>query len=160
VIATSEVAQENIKKISLMRADDAKPRMRQHLRPHPIRAAVPRHGNVAALIRSSARRCAEAARGAASITGTGTNDICGPRRKSRWPARRSRAGHERLGSNLVTRCPNEGRESRDQKKDNEHPILALETKKAKFLNEELHRISPFSVQFRFLKQESILFLYP
>jgi hypothetical protein len=48
-----------------------------------------------------------------------------------------------LRSNLVACSPDEGNESRDQKNNNEHPILAFETKKAKFLNEKFHRFRPF-----------------
>jgi hypothetical protein len=58
-----------------------------------------------------------------------------------------RADPDRLCSNRVARSPDEDNEDADQKKYNEHPVLALEAKKAKFLNEKLHCARPFPVQF-------------
>jgi hypothetical protein len=42
--------------------------------------------------------------------------------------------------------PDEKNEGHDQKKDNHHPILGFEAKKAKWLNEKLHRFRPFLAQ--------------
>jgi hypothetical protein len=57
-----------------------------------------------------------------------------------------RGYRNRLRSNLIARSPGQGDESRDQKNNNEHPILAFETKKAECLNKKFHRSRPFNVQ--------------
>jgi hypothetical protein len=64
-----------------------------------------------------------------------------------------------LRSNLVACSPDEDNESGDQQNNNEHPILAFETKKAKFLNEKFHRFRPFIGQSMVSCDRNILFFH-
>jgi hypothetical protein len=73
------------------------------------------------------------------------------------PAGQGWCGWLRL--NLVAGSPDEGHESRDQKDNNEHPILAFKTKKAKFLNEKFHRFRPFIGQNMCSCDRNILFFH-
>jgi hypothetical protein len=49
-------------------------------------------------------------------------------------------------SGLVSAPPNEKDERNDQENSNQHPNLPIESEKAKFSNQQLHRSRPFIVQ--------------
>lgn len=60
---------------------------------------------------------------------------------------------------LVARAPRRDDENSDNGCTCQHPILAVEPKKAKFLNEEVHRARTFLVQTTRFVGENILFFY-
>ena len=62
-------------------------------------------------------------------------------------------------SRIVASSPDQKCKSNDQNQDNQHPVLAFDSKNVKWLNEELHRDRPFLVQFRRFDEKRILFLY-
>jgi hypothetical protein len=62
-------------------------------------------------------------------------------------------------SRVVASSPDQKCKSNDQNQDNQHPVLAFDSKNVKWLNEELHRYRPFVVQPRGFDAEKILFIY-
>jgi len=66
---------------------------------------------------------------------------------------------EAIPSGLVSAPPDEKDERRDQESNNQHPNLHIESEKAKFPNEKLHRFRPFIVQAESFSPQKILFVY-
>ena len=64
---------------------------------------------------------------------------------------------ERLA--LVAGAPCRDDENSDNGCTSQHPILAVEPKKAEFLNEEVHRARTFLVQTTRFVEKNIFFLY-
>ena len=62
-------------------------------------------------------------------------------------------------SRIVASSPDQKCKSNDQNQDNQHPVLAFDSKNVKWLNEKLHRNRPFIVQPRGFYAEKILFIY-
>lgn len=60
---------------------------------------------------------------------------------------------------LVARAPRRDDENSDNSCASQHPILAVEAKKAKLMNEEIHRARTFLVQTTRFVEENILFFY-
>jgi hypothetical protein len=63
-------------------------------------------------------------------------------------------------SGIVASSPDQKCKSNDQNQDNQHPVLAFDSKNVKWLNEKLHRDRPPIVQTRGFDAEKILFIYP
>jgi hypothetical protein len=62
-------------------------------------------------------------------------------------------------SALVSARPDKQNKRSDHESDNQHPNLPIESEKANFLNEKLHRSRPFIVQAKSFSLKNILFDY-